>query len=214
MDFDGLIVDTEVLAFEVFKVWFSENLSYDLPLNEFIVCVGSNYPTLLDKLEAEHGLKVDPVRFFQETQVLFKEKTRDIPARPGVEQFIKDIKKEDLLLGLATSSALPKPQSHLTRLGLISFFDCLTTADDVERIKPAPDLFLKALQKLGVAPEEALVVEDSQNGFIAASAAGIRTLVVPNAVTRFGDFSGCYLKLDSLSNASIAEIRRNFVNGK
>lgn len=111
---------------------------------------------------------------------------------------------------LATSSTRKKPETHLNRLNLMKYFDLLVTAEDVEHIKPAPDLFLKAAEKAGCKVEECLVVEDSLNGLKAGLNASMRVLVVPNDVTRHCDFQGQYRLADSLLDVDMKELIREF----
>jgi beta-phosphoglucomutase-like phosphatase (HAD superfamily) len=76
----------------------------------------------------------------------------------------------------------------------------------VERVKPAPDLFLLAATRLGVAPERCVVFEDSPNGIRAARAAGMRCVAIPNAVTSALSMEGADLVLPSLSAQSLPQI--------
>jgi beta-phosphoglucomutase-like phosphatase (HAD superfamily) len=78
----------------------------------------------------------------------------------------------------------------------------------VPRVKPAPDLFLLAALRLGVAPEACLVFEDSRNGILAARAAGMRCVAVPNDVTRPLDLGGPDLVLATAADAPLADIAR------
>jgi putative hydrolase of the HAD superfamily len=75
------------------------------------------------------------------------------------------------------------------KLGLRDYFTEVICKGDAPRIKPAPDLYLAAAQRLGLNPADCLVVEDSHNGLLAAHAAGMRTWIVPNRVTAGLDFS-------------------------
>ena len=85
-------------------------------------------------------------------------------------------------------------------------FQLTRCLDDVSAAKPSPELFLAAASALGVKPENALVFEDSLNGLIAASAAGMRCVAVPNRVTGHLDFSEAALVLPSLAEMNLAEI--------
>jgi len=89
-------------------------------------------------------------------------------------------------------------EGQLGRLGLLGHFDCVRTADDVERAKPDPDLYLAAAECLGVAPEEAVAFEDSPNGALAAKRAGMHCVVVPNSVTAALSFCPVELRLESM----------------
>ena len=95
-------------------------------------------------------------------------------------------------------------------LGLMKYFDFLVTAEDVEHIKPAPDLFLAAAEKTEAAPQECLVVEDSLNGLKAGLNAKMRVLVVPNEVTRHCAFEGQYRIENSLADVDVRELIENF----
>jgi putative hydrolase of the HAD superfamily len=91
--------------------------------------------------------------------------------------------------------------AHLKRLKLFDYFSPVVCADDVPagRTKPHPDLFLKALGILGIRADEALAFEDSPNGALAARAAGIFVVTVPNPMTALLHFEGGDLRLESLA---------------
>ena len=77
-------------------------------------------------------------------------------------------------------------------------FDSLSTRDQVDRGKPAPDLFLLAAAQLQLDPADFLVIEDSRHGFAAARAAGMRCVLVPNAITAHDVHPEAEIVLDSL----------------
>lgn len=210
MDFDGVIVDTEVVWYSIFQEWFQKKYQYYLSIEEFLICVGSDSNTLFIKLEKKLGISIDKKSFSEETVSQFIQKTCDLPPKLGVEQFIYSVKQAGLKLALATSSKDPKAKSHLTRLDLIKYFDVIVTADMVEKIKPEPDLFIKALELLSVNNTEALIVEDSLNGLIAGCNANINVLVVPNAVTKYSDFSNYFDIVESLEGIDITTLKTRY----
>lgn len=209
MDFDGLIVDTEVVWYHIYVEWFRKEKGYDLSVQEFLACVGSNAEDLFRKLDAK-GITVDRDAFAKDTFARFIEESSRLPAKPGVEDFLKQAHANGLSVALATSSGRKKPTVHLERLGLLSYFDLLVTAEDVEHIKPHPDLFLKAAEKLGCTPDECLVVEDSLNGLLAGLNAHMRVLVVPNDVTKYCQFEGQYQLCQSLTEVNVPQLIANF----
>ena len=209
MDFDGLIVDTEVVWYHIYVEWFRREKGYDLSVQEFLTCVGSNSEDLFRKLDAK-GVTVDRDAFAKDTFAQFIEQSSRLPAKPGVEDFLKQAHANGLSVALATSSSRKKPTVHLERLGLLPYFDLLVTAEDVERIKPHPDLFLKAAEKLSCTPEECLVVEDSLNGLLAGLNAHMRVLVVPNDVTKYCQFDGQYRLCNSLADVNVAQLIAEF----
>lgn len=209
LDFDGLIVDTEVVWFHIYQEWLRRQKGYDLSMQEFLICVGSSNEDLFRALD-DKGIHVDREAFARDTAARFIEESRNLPAKDGVEQFVRQAKENDLFVTLATSAGRKKPTVHLTRLGLLSYFDLLVTAEDVERIKPYPDLFLKVAEKLRCAPDECLVVEDSLNGLVAGQNAGMRVLIVPNDVTRHSDFQGQYMLAPSLAAVDVPRLIAEF----
>lgn len=84
-------------------------------------------------------------------------------------------------VGLASSAHRAVIDAALAATGLTETFAVIVSSDEVEHGKPAPDVYLAAAARLGVAPERCLVVEDSFNGVAAARAAGMTTVLVPNA---------------------------------
>lgn len=210
MDFDGVVIDTEAVWYDVYKEWFKQKVNYELKLEEFLLCVGSNYENLFEELERTKDMHINHETFFDDTMKLFVERSNQLPPLEGTTDFIKSVKKSGLQLSLATSATLTKPMKHLTRLGLINYFDYLVTADDVERIKPFPDLFNTAADKLGVKKDEVIVVEDSSNGLIAANKAGIKTIIVPNKITQHSNFTHYYKKVSSLKEINMFELITEF----
>jgi beta-phosphoglucomutase-like phosphatase (HAD superfamily) len=92
---------------------------------------------------------------------------------------------------------------HLERLEEATGWDAICTADrDPDRAKPAPTLYLEALEQLGLATDESVAFEDSPNGVLAAKAAGVFCVAIPNEVTReLGlEEAGADLVLDSLAD--------------
>lgn len=209
MDFDGLIVDTEMLWYQIYVNWFRDKKNYELSVEEFLLCVGSNSEDLFRALD-KAGLYVDRELFVKDTQERFIQESSLLPAKDGVEDFLRSAKEHGLYVALATSAKKKKPTVHLERLGLMKYFDRLVTAEEVEHIKPEPDLFYKAAEYADCQPEECLVVEDSQNGLLAGVRAGMRVLVVPNGVTQYCDFTGEYLKMNSLAEADLNLIMKDF----
>lgn len=210
MDFDGLIVDTEVVWYQIYARWFRSRMGYDLPVEEFLACVGSSPEALFSKLEVERGFAIDRDQFGQDTQEQFIRESRELPIKSGVEEFLQQAVRVGLCIALTTSSGREKPSYHLKRLNLIQYFDFLVTAEEVKRIKPYPDLFIKAAHLAGIRRDQALVVEDSLNGLRAGTAGGFRVLVVPNQVTRHCEFRGYYKMADTLLDVNVNRLIREY----
>jgi len=127
--------------------------------------------------------------------------------RPGVVAWLDDARAAGLTCAVASSSSRAWVEGHLTRHGLLDRFMCLRCRDDVPRAKPAPDLYLAALELLAVAPTEAIAIEDSPHGVASAKAAGLYCLAVPNDVTRALCFDDADLVIQSLEHLALSDLR-------
>lgn len=206
MDFDGVIIDTELMWHQVTTQWFKETHDYDLPMAEFGLSVGSSEEALFDFLATERGIVVDRQGFYNACGPAVQALCQHIPVKAGVTSFIQSVKAAGLGLALATSSDDYHAHTHLKRLGLFDYFDAIVTRDQVTNIKPAPDLFLRALSQLGVAAHEAVIIEDSVNGLRAGISAGIRVINIPTEATATLDFTGCHLLLTSIDQVVLDQL--------
>jgi beta-phosphoglucomutase-like phosphatase (HAD superfamily) len=113
-----------------------------------------------------------------------------------------------LLLGIASSSSRQWVTGHLERLGLGAGWTSIRCRGDVPQAKPAPDLYLSALEGMGLDADEAVAIEDSPNGIAAAKAAGLLCVAVPGPLTQASDLSRADLRLASMSDLPVAEVIR------
>ena len=132
-----------------------------------------------------------------------------LPARPGIARIVNEARAAGWQLAVCSTSAEASVRAileHAVGADVASGFLVLA-GDVVPRKKPAPDIYLVALDRLGVAPGECLVVEDSRNGMLAAVAAGLTTVVTVNGYTREQDFSEAALVVSSLGDPDGEETR-------
>lgn len=103
-----------------------------------------------------------------------------LPHRPGIVALLELLAAHDVPRAVATSTRSPLAQRKLAAAGLLAHFDVVCTSSDVAAPKPAPDVYLLAAERLGVAPAQCLVLEDSPTGVRAALAAGMTAIQVPD----------------------------------
>lgn len=208
-DFDGLILDTET---PIFRSWEEFYLQYGGELSfsswETILGTVSNELDQFEDLEAQIGYTLDhealsPLRRQREDELIAEQ-----PIQPGVQAYLEDAHRMGLKIGLASSSPCDWVTGHLSRLGLIHYFDCIRARDDVQNVKPDPELYLAVLKSLGMDPHQAVVLEDSPIGVSAARAAGIYCVAVPNSLTRLMPLQHANLVLDSLADLPLRELLR------
>ena len=109
-------------------------------------------------------------------------------------------------MGMASSSPRAWVEEHLERLELRQYFEQLTTEEDVDRVKPSPDLYIHATEALGIERVEAIAIEDSPNGVAAAKAAGLWCIAVPGPMTRHLSFEAADCVLRSLAERTLSEV--------
>jgi HAD superfamily hydrolase (TIGR01509 family) len=190
-DFDGLVLDTETPEVRAWEWMFAQhNLEYPKEVWQSIVGRGpdqiSEKPE--DILVREAKLNETPERVYTTFRARYFQILEKV-ARPGVEKLIAEATALGYELHIVSSSEKRWVEGHLNDLGLREHFQTLTTRDEGVPTKPAPDLYLRCLEKNGLKPKQVWALEDSANGLAAAKAAGIKTLVCPNPTTEHLDFS-------------------------
>lgn len=206
-DFDGLILDTELPAFQSWQEIYEEH-GCSLPLSEWAIALGTT-TSIFDAcqyLEEQVGRPVDRAALRERRQQRKLELTLLQAALPGVLDYIADAQRLGLRLAVASSSSRGWVADHLLRLGIYDAFVCLACSDDVARVKPEPELYLAAMKCLGVGAEEAVALEDSPNGITAAKRAGLFCVAVPNALTGQLSIEHADLQLASLADLPLAEL--------
>jgi putative hydrolase of the HAD superfamily len=204
-DFDGLIIDTETAWYEAFK----ESINFykaDLPLSEFAKCIGTDDAVLYDYFREQLGENCDLEDIKNRAYAIHKVKMEAAQAREGVKEYLQEAKELGLKIGLASSSSREWITHFLTELKLLNYFEVLVTKDDVKKVKPAPDLYAKAIRELNIEANEAVAFEDSLNGLTAAVAAGLKCVIVPNPVTEALLFEKHALRLKSMGEKSLSEV--------
>lgn len=199
-DFDGLILDTETPEYHSWQEIYQAR-GCDLPFAKWSECIGTaNVFDPYDYLAEQSGKAVDRPALQAQRRARFAQLIADEPILPGVESYLRDAKRLGLRLGVASSSSRAWVEGHLRRLQIDTLFDCTNCSDDVERVKPDPALYLRALDKLGIRADEAIAFEDSPNGALAASRAGLFCVIIPNPMTRQMIFAAGDMTLSSLSS--------------
>lgn len=208
-DFDGTIIDTESPWYYALRDAYTR-YGAELTLEQYSKCVGTSLDAFdpYEYLITEFKVPIDKEAFRQQIREEHGKFMAREQMREGVAELLGRAKAAGLGIGLATSSERAWIDKHMQTLGIADYFDAICTADDVVRVKPDPALYVQALKGLGVEPHEAVAVEDSPNGARAAAAAGIRTIVVPNPLTKFMTFddSVLYRFSDSLADVDFDKL--------
>ncbi|HEX4072679.1 MAG TPA: HAD family phosphatase [Planctomycetaceae bacterium] len=191
-DFDGLMFNTE----EIFNLSGKELLrrrGKEMTPGILSMMMGRRsdeaFPMMIEAL----GLTEDPAALRAEERAIFHDLLwKHVAPMPGLFELLTHIEARGLPKGVATSSRRPYIESLLAHFKLIDRFHVTLTAEDVTRGKPHPEIYLTAAARIGVAPAEMLVLEDSEMGTRSAAAAGAVAVSVPHEHSRSQDFSTAY----------------------
>jgi HAD superfamily hydrolase (TIGR01509 family) len=204
-DFDGLILETELPYYQSVRELYQQ-YQCEVPPELFQGIGSADLFDPYEYLARQMGHPVDRQRLSQERRQRHFELVTANPVLPGVPDYLKEAKRMGLRVGLASSSSREWVTGHLSRVGLLSFFEVIRCADDVTRTKPDPELFRAVLTAFQLEPDQALVFEDSLNGVSAARQAGTFCVAVPSHLTRQFDFSQAHLRLNSLADLPLREL--------
>lgn len=182
-DMDGVILDSERIAnLAWFKV--SDKYGLDLDIEKLRNIKGGTSVRAKKILGNWYGEDIAEKILEEKKRVqldIIKEEG-GIKLKKGVVELLEFIKEKKIKCVVATSTRKESAEKQLKETGVYSYFDTLVFGDEVENGKPAPDIFLKACEKIGVFPDEAIVIEDSVLGATAANRAGIRCIVVEDTI--------------------------------
>ncbi len=205
-DFDGLIVDTETPIFAIWQDIF-RRFGQELRLEDWESALGTQGGfDPVAYLTASTGAASDAQALESEARERHWAACRAQPLLPGVRQRLDEARELGLGLAIASSSGATWVRAWLEHNAIGERFSAVCTREDVARVKPEPDLFLLAAERLDIAPRACLVFEDSPNGIRAASAAGMRCVAVRNALTRSLRLPPSDLLLESLAETTLPDI--------
>lgn len=209
LDFDGLILDTETSCFAAWQALFAEH-GATYTLEDFLAIVGTTNAARdpIALLHGRTGRIHDRDTLRARLRELEDARSHGLAPLPGVVALLDQARALGLRLAVASSSSHGWVEGHLRTQGLIDRFETLVNRSNTLRPKPEPDIYLEALRRLGLEAHEALAIEDSRNGSLAAHRAGLRCLVVPNAITRTQDFAHATHRRETLDGLDLAALLR------
>ena len=180
-DMDGVILDTEKL-YTRFWCEAAQALGFPLTYEMALGMRSLSHEVGERQLKAYLGEKVDyqQVRSKRIELMTAYISENGVEIKPGIHELLQFLNEKGLKKAVATSSPLDRTKEYLSQVGLVDAFDELVSGHMVEHGKPAPDIYLYAADKLGLKPEECLVLEDSPTGLLAAYRAGCIPVMVPD----------------------------------
>ena len=180
-DLDGLLLDSEIVAFKVYEE-LGKRFSFTLTLPDFMenFCgrpLRRNVAYCNERFQLPWSLDEAVEEVLRIEKNILDE---GVEVMPGARELLIFLKENGYKTAVASSSARERSMRLLEQHNLIAYFDDYVFGPEVEKSKPNPDIFLKAAEKIGVPPECCLVLEDSQAGIQAGFTAGMYVICIPD----------------------------------
>ena len=194
-DNDGVLVDTEGLYFQAgHEVLATQGV--ELTHRDFAEQSLKKGLSVFDFLPDQNAELIERLRIKRNARysALLAE---GVPVIDGVVETLETFYGR-VQMGIVTGSLRDHFDIVHAQTNLLPFFDFVLAREDYDEAKPHPDAYLTAMRLHGLQPDDCVVVEDSERGCVAAATAGLRVLAVPNALSKYGDFSSAYKVLNSV----------------
>ncbi len=202
-DMDGLLIDTELKAKAAWQRAAKE-LGIELSDQDYLTLVGRTVTDSIQILEEKFNCDLKEKRFLYRVDELYYSSLikEGIVVKEGAKELLQQLSNSGIPKAVATSTEKEIAIRKLRLAGLSSFFEVIVSGEDVQRSKPFPDVFFAAARSLGVLPERCIVLEDSFAGVMAADAAGMMPIMIPDLILPTKEITEIvYETFFSLSNA-------------
>lgn len=213
-DMDGVIIDSEPIYFKAGNKLF-RFLDLDVSEQEHHSYVGISSKDMWSHIRDKYKIDLSTEELVEMEMNIYIDYLllkKDEKPIPGVVELIEDLYKNNIDLALASSSSIKSIIIVLDMFNLGKFFKTIVNGYEVENGKPAPDIFLYAAKRLGVQPEDCIVIEDSENGIEAAKSAGMKCIGFKNLNSGKQDLSSADMVIDSFLGVNYKKLRYVFYN--
>ena len=181
-DLDGTLVDSMPTHYRAWRKALRENgaPAHVFRWEEFNAHGGMAAVDIVKDLNRTYGLHMPPESVADEKRAHYAHflRTESLPTIRETVELVHHLRRSGIPYAIGTGSAMPGALATLRSAGLEGLFPLIITPEDVAHGKPAPDIFLLAAERMGVAPEDCVVFEDAEPGLQAAHAAGMAAVRV------------------------------------
>jgi len=203
-DLDGVIWDGEPLYHEAFNLVLAP-YGHTVTDADYAGIIGLSVEAAWGRVRERFSLTESPSVFYsvynEAVLDLLKKATQPLP---GVRELLAELKRRGIPVGLASASLRQWVDATLAGLRLEDAFDVTVSASEVQRSKPAPDLYRAAAERLGVAPDQCLAVEDTAAGIASAKAAGMFAVQIRASSTALPPLQGADFILEDYSQFDLS----------
>lgn len=181
-DFDGVLVNTQELINEVYKIFFRRR---GITADDKVLVPFMGKPIIfnMQNIREKYGFLETPEELVKErNDILFPLVDKRVRLMKGAKELLERARRWGLKLGIASGARHPSIGKITDRLGITEYFSAIAATEDLVKSqgKPDPEIFLIAAAKLGVQPLNCAAIGDAPNDLVAAKAAGMKTIFVPD----------------------------------
>ncbi len=182
----GVIFDMDGLLFDTEAVWqrnwsrAAADMGIDLPEAFRKEICGTSGEIMKRVIEKYYSVD-DGTEIMQNViNGVHSDLKDNVPEKPGLHEILEHFRNKGMKMAVASSSSQAQIESNCRNAGILEYFDALVSGAQIGKSKPAPDIFLAAAEKIGIAPEDCYVFEDAFNGVQAGYAAGSAVIMIPD----------------------------------
>lgn len=208
---DGLMVNTEPIQSEAFantiRAYGKKPVLY---ANGLVHEIGVRADKNFAVMKAKYGLK-ETIEVLRKHRRLEYEKLlkKGVQPMPGLLYMLELLKRNTMRMAIASNSPYKPIKLIIDSLRITSYFDVITSGEEVQRGKPDPEIFEKTSQKLQLDPTECLVIEDAESGINGAKRIGMKVIAIPSIYTKHHNFDNAdkvYSSIEEITITTIAEL--------
>ena len=192
-DMDGLMLDTEIIHFKTWMMYAQKyGFKYDITKRhryagmtdkQVVSALSKDMGDAEKASQMRHEILEERKRIFSDPKISLK--------KDGLIELLDYLDSNNISYAIASSSGKDRINYLLEKEGILQRFNVIVSGDDVEKSKPAPDVFLKVIEIMNFSKDEAIILEDSENGYIAAKESGINYMIIPD-----NSFENNYLSVE------------------
>lgn len=182
-DMDGLILDTEPINIKA-RVEEGNKIGLEITEEMAMATIGMSHKYVEEYFKKFFGDRFDHSYFREKRKehLIKYMKQNGLPLKEGVVELLEFLKSKKIRTAIVTSSSRNIINEYKKYGNIFDYFELIVSGDEVKEGKPSPDVYLYAALKLGVEPSSCLVLEDSKNGVISGSKAGMTVCMIPDLI--------------------------------
>lgn len=190
---DGLMLDTEIIHFKTWMMYAQKyGFKYDITKRhryagmtdkQVVSALSKDMRDAEKASQMRHEILEERKRIFSDPKISLK--------KDGLIELLDYLDSNNISYAIASSSGRDRINYLLEKEGILQRFNVIVSGDDVGKSKPAPDVFLKVIEIMNISKDEAIILEDSENGYIAAKESGINYMIIPD-----NSFENNYLSVE------------------